>query len=407
MDLDDPELRPEFLFPISARAAHLARVHRAVTIPLLALTLLALLTRLCIRLRPISRFGWDDALILLGFLCAITDWALLQCGMFLTPQPIPLDTVTSAIKYAYLGTFFWVLAMTCIKASIAITLLRIPLVHRAWRPFLFTILSIQALYFIGDTIYIFAGCRPLHAAWDASVVGANCADVRTDVLVSSIGSALNAMTDLLLSVAPMLVLAKLRRPRRERVLVCGLTGMGLFASGASVAKAVNVGRRGKVEDDWALAMSIATWTVVEQLIAVLAACSPSLKGPIESLLGRCGILLTGHRGSKVSFMDMLRSRSERKRGAREMEVDLPVEEGMEVGRSGPVVFRDGEDLEEKVARTYAARKAARQARRERRRAREESESAEKPQKQVVEWSGSDSNVKERGALSGYVHAIPE
>lgn len=405
MDLDDPDPRPESFFPISARAAHIARVHRAVTIPLLALTLLALLTRLCIRLRPISRFGWDDALILLGFLCAITDWALLQCGMFLTPQSIPSATVTSAIKYAYLGTFFWVLAMTCIKASIAITLLRIPLVHRAWRPFLFTVLAIQALYFVGDTIYIFAGCRPLHAAWDAS--RANCADVRTDVLVSSIGSALNAMTDLLLSVAPMLVLAKLRRPGRERVLVCGLTGMGLFASGASVAKAVNVGRRGKVEDEWALAMSIATWTVVEQLVAVLAACSPSLKGPIESLLGRCGILLTGHRGSKVSFMDMLRSRSGRKRGgAGEVEVDLPVEEEMR-GRSGPVVFRDGEDLEEKVARTHAARKARRQARRERRRAREEIESAGRPQKEVVQWSGSDSKVKDRGALSGDVISIPE
>ncbi|KAK0753724.1 hypothetical protein B0T18DRAFT_397712 [Schizothecium vesticola] len=406
MDPDDPEPRLEVLFPISARAAHFARVHRAVTIPLLALTLLALLTRLCIRLRPISRLGWDDALLLLGFLCAITDWAFLQRGMFLTPQSIPFDTVTSAIKQAYLGTFFWVLAMTCTKASIAVTLLRIPLVHRAWRPFLFTILSIQALYFIGDTIYIFVGCRPLHAAWDTSVVGAKCADVETDVLVSSIGSALNAMTDLLLSMAPMLVLAKLRLPRRERVLVCGLTGMGLFASGASVAKAVNVGRRGKAEDDWALAMSIATWTVVEQLVAVLAACSPSLKGPIENLLGRCGILLTGHRGSKVSFADMLRSRSERNRGAREIEVDLPVEEGMEI-RSGPVVFRDGEDLEEKVESSYAARRARRQARRDRRRAREGSESAGKPQEGVVEGSGSNGKVKEIGGLSGNVHVIPE
>ncbi|KAK0619492.1 hypothetical protein B0T14DRAFT_411387, partial [Immersiella caudata] len=292
-------------FPITPHASHLARVHLAVTIPLLTLTILTLLTRLYIRLRPspgIPRnFGWDDLLILLGFASTIAEIALLQREMFLSPQAVSFATFTEAIKHAYLAIFFWNLGMMLIKASIALTLLRIPLGHRAWRPFLYGIVAVQMVWFVGDTVYIFGvKCRPLQAAWDLEVAlggQAECTDVRTDVLVSSIGSALNVVTSLLLSVAPMVVLAGLRRPRRERVLVCGLMGLGMFASGASIVKAVKVGEwdRAAVEDTWALAMEVATWTVVELLVAVLAACSPSLKGPIEGLLGKCGILLTGRR----------------------------------------------------------------------------------------------------------------
>ncbi|KAK0653039.1 hypothetical protein B0T16DRAFT_427288 [Cercophora newfieldiana] len=288
------------MFYISDRAVDLARVHMAVTVPLLVLTLLPLSARLHHRVRPISRFGWDDALILLGFACTITDWGLLAREMFFSPQLINYDTLTHAVKHQFLGIFFWCVAMICIKTSIALTLLRIPLEHPAWRPFLFVTIAVQTIWFIGDTIYMFVKCRPLSANWDLSISAGQCADVQTDVLVSSIGSALHVVTSLALSIAPMLVLAKLRRPLRERILVCVLTGMGIFSSVASVIKAVKVGQWRGADDEWAYAISIATWTIVEQLVAVIAACSPSLKGPIESILGRCGINLT--QTSNFSFV---------------------------------------------------------------------------------------------------------
>ncbi|KAK4450385.1 hypothetical protein QBC34DRAFT_461966 [Podospora aff. communis PSN243] len=377
MDPDDPD-PPGFPHPISPLASHLARVHLAVTIPLLILTLLPLLTRLYLRLHPKpphpQTFGWDDLLILLGFAATIAEIALLQREMFLSPRSISFATFTSALQHAYLAIFFWNLGMLLIKASIALTLLRIPLDHWGWRPFLYGIVAVQMVWFVGDTVYIFGlKCRPLRAAWDLRVwaeAGSECTSTKTDVLVSSIGSAINVVTSLLLSVAPMAVLAKLRRPRRERLLVCVLTGIGLFASGASIVKAVKVGRwdTNEVEDTWALAMQIATWTVVELLVAVLAACSPSLKGPIEGLLGRCGILLTGRREEEFGFAGEHGGRS---RGERELEVQMRGEEVSMLempGRSGPVVFREGEELEGKEDSTTAKRKAARKARREARRA---------------------------------------
>lgn len=422
MDPDPPDPLP---LAITPSAAHAARVHLGVTLFLLLLTLPPLLTRLYIRLRPTPHFfSHDDSLILLGFLSALTNWGLLQPSMFLTPRLLSYSESTTALKYAYLSLFFWGLSMLATKASIALTLLRIPLEHRAWKPSLYALVVLQGGYFVADTVYLFVGkCRPLSAAWDLveRQRGAECVGVDTDVLVSSIGSGVNVVTSLLLSVAPMLVLAKLRRPRRERVLVCVLTGMGLFASGTSVAKAVKVGRWGRAAEgeEWELGVEVATWTVVEMFVAVLAACSPSLKGPIENLLGRCGILLLdatgtrrGEEAPRVGFVDGVRLRVERRRGTREREGEREreVEVGMNaLGRSGPVVFREGEDLEGKGEGSYTARRERRRARRERRRgreggrAREEGESAGRVGEESRTYGGS----KDAVVSGGNVHVIPE
>ncbi|KAK0737964.1 hypothetical protein B0T18DRAFT_303265, partial [Schizothecium vesticola] len=190
----------------------------------------------------------------------------------------------------------WNAAMTCIKISVALSLLRIP-VNRAWTVFLWTVTATQVAYFIGNTVYAFLyaflACVPLHGIWDLTVTDAHCLGPASPRIVSNVESAVNITTDFLLSLAPMVLLWGLRRPLRERILVCGLMGIGLFASVACIVKAVVVRQWGDpAVDAWELAMAIATWTIIEQLLAVLAVCSPSLKGPLQRILGRFGILLT-------------------------------------------------------------------------------------------------------------------
>jgi hypothetical protein len=200
--------------------------------------------------------------------------------------------------------------MTCIKISVALTLLKrfhpVSYTTRWWRPMLITLIVVQLLYFVANMVYNFTKCRPLVAAWDMSTPGAFCYTQRADFIFSLTGSVINITTDVALSVSPLVaVLWRLRRPLPERILVCCLTGVGLLASSASIAKAVVVAQwhpelPPEELDSWAMAVSIATWTVAEQLIAVFAACSPALKGPIERALGRCGIVLS----SKMQTADI-------------------------------------------------------------------------------------------------------
>jgi hypothetical protein len=226
---------------------------------------------------------------------------MLQFEMHMTPQTISISTATNAMKLAYLAIPVWNAAMTCIKISVALTLLRIP-VNRLWTVFLHTVASLQVAYFIGNSVYTFFACRPLAAIWDFSIADAICLGPASSRIASNVGSGINITTDLTLSLAPIVVLWNMRRPLRERILVCALMATGLFASAASIVKAVIVREWGDPNvDTWALATSIATWTILEQLLAVLAACSPSLKGPLQRLLGQFGILLTRY-NSRISFI---------------------------------------------------------------------------------------------------------
>jgi len=205
------------------------------------------------------------------------------------------------MKLSYLAIPVWGAAMTCIKISVALSLFRIP-VNRLWNVFLYSATAVQVAYFIGNTVFAFLACRPLAGIWDASVTDAYCLGSKASLIASYVGSAVNITTDLLLSLAPMVMLWNLHRPLRERILVCCLMGMGLLASVACIVKAIIVRQWGRTDIDvWAQAMSIATWTMTEQLVAVMAACSPSLKGPLERVLRRCGILIV-HYNSQLSFV---------------------------------------------------------------------------------------------------------
>lgn len=210
--------------------------------------------------------------------------------MFLWPQNITWEESLTAVTYAYFAIILWCFAMTLIKTSIVLTLLRLPL-RRTWKVMLYIILAVQLCFGFSNTMYNLFKCRPYHAAWDMSVYPRQCVSEHIDVIVSHLGSSMNIATDLLLSIAPMVIFWNLRRPLRERILICSLTGIGLFATVASIMKVVVITQWTAADDRWATAVSIATWTVTEQFVSILAACSPSLKKPIERLLDKLGIPL--------------------------------------------------------------------------------------------------------------------
>ncbi|GAB1317798.1 Rhodopsin domain-containing protein [Madurella fahalii] len=292
--------------PVSDNAAYLAQVFIGVTSTLMALCIITFGTRIYQRVVPVWKVGLDDYFIVAGFILTVADWAMLFPQMVPTPGLIPIERGVQAGKHSWLAIPIWGLSMTCIKISIALTLLRIQGNHRSWRIFLYTVIGVQAIYGIGNTIFDLAiACQPLAAAWDMTVQmqGGRC--VSTEVMrgVSNLGSSINITTDVLLSLAPATFLRKLNRPLRERVFVCVLMGMGLFASCSSIVKTVIIKDWGDPfapVDFWAMGVSICTWTALEQLLGVLAACVPAMKGTFQRCLGAVGVSLTESRSQQRS-----------------------------------------------------------------------------------------------------------
>jgi hypothetical protein len=228
----------------------------------------------------------------------------------MVPQPgfVTLDRSMLAAKNSWLAIGVWGLSMTCIKLSVALTLLRIQGSQRNWRIFLYTLMSLQTIYGIGNTLFNLAiACRPLAAAWGGSSdPGATCVSVSAMRAVSNLGSSINITTDVLLSLSPATFLRRLNRPLRERVFVCALMGMGLLASVSSIVKTVLVRdwgaptAAGPDDDWWAAGVALCTWTALEQLLGVLAACVPAMKGVLQRCLGAMGVSLTESRSQQRS-----------------------------------------------------------------------------------------------------------
>ncbi|KAK4166907.1 hypothetical protein QBC43DRAFT_332107 [Cladorrhinum sp. PSN259] len=298
-----PELLPPGII-INERAAYLAQVFIVVTSILTALCTITFCTRIYQRIFPVWKVGLDDYFIVVGFALAIADWALLFPLMVPQPGLISFERGMNAGKHSWLAIPIWGLSMTCIKISIALTLLRIRGSERGWRIFLYTIMGVQAIYGVGNTVFDLAiACRPLSAAWDVFTPGGKCVSVEVMRAVSNLGSSINITTDVLLSLAPATFLRKLNRPLRERVFVCVLMGMGLFASVSSIMKTVIIKDWGDptAEDWWAMGVSICTWTALEQLLGVLAACVPAMKSIFQRCLGKVGVSLTESRSQRAGY----------------------------------------------------------------------------------------------------------
>ncbi|KAK3995529.1 hypothetical protein QBC44DRAFT_18682 [Cladorrhinum sp. PSN332] len=336
----------EILFPVSDQNVELAKSYVVTTSIALVASLIPFAARIYVRIRPLWRLGWDDYLIGAGFACAIVDWGIFFPAMYLSPGSISLSDLRIAAMRSHLAVPVWSLAMTLIKTSVVVTLLRLPL-RLTSRAVLYTMLVTQVAYCIAAVSYQMFRCRPIQAAWDIMIIDAKCPSSHVTVIVSTIGSAINITTDVVLSVAPTVIFWNLRRPLRERILICALSCIGFVASGASVLKAIIIATSQGEKDMVSMGLRVSKWTVIEQFVSVTAACSPALKRPIEYVLAKCGIVLIQPE-SAISFVHMgsRHERSERRTRRRQSIELLEGEEAIRRhgndGSSSPRLNRVGD-----------------------------------------------------------------
>ena len=236
--------------------------------------------------------------------------------MYTQPTLITEDQRLWTRKYGFLAIPIWGIAMMFIKVSIAMMMLRIQPNVLWWRIFCFFIMSILIGYGVANTFFILLQCQPLEASWDVTVLqtvdGASCLPQTGILIMSNLGSGINIATDVLLSLAPTLFLWKLKRPLKEKILVGALMGLGMFASVASIVKATLVKEfGGSTKDPWALVISIATWTALEQILIMIASSAPFLKPLVQAGLHKIGWTLSGTSAARSGYGNNYRGQSAR------------------------------------------------------------------------------------------------
>ncbi|KAE9364744.1 hypothetical protein N431DRAFT_421915 [Stipitochalara longipes BDJ] len=290
----DPSLDPNQV-PVSIEAQHAAVIYLGVTVPLYTIALSTLVARITFKLRSSVRIGLDDYLIIIGFVLATIDWALLTAAVaWCTPASIKFTTPSIAqqsIKLSVIGIPFWGFSIGFIKLSVAVLLLRFQR-SRPWRLFLYALFSLLALVTLGSCLVSILQCIPLSAVWDPTgpeAATAKCMGTKPVRVVSNFVGGFSIATDLVLSLFPLTFMITLRRPRVEKILISCLMAVGLAASAASIMKAIVIQKWVNDPDGMFVGFTICTLAAIEMLVGSIAACLPCLKSTVQGLLIRCGV----------------------------------------------------------------------------------------------------------------------
>lgn len=118
------------------------------------------------------------------------------------------------------------------------------------------------------------------------------------------------LLDLALALMPIQLIRTLHRTHREKILICTLMAMGLFATGIAGYK-MTLSTKVFKGDPLSTTVELSLWNRLEELVGIIAACMPCLKSHAERLLKRIGVLSTNIGMSKPSFVMSLEEQGAR------------------------------------------------------------------------------------------------
>ncbi|KAM7211422.1 hypothetical protein V8F06_013200 [Rhypophila decipiens] len=258
--------------------------------------------RLYTRMRPTPHVGWDDGAVVLALIASG-----FQIGFLLAAIPhgfgrhnfyLPIPSQIEAGRLLLVSQFPWGWGVAFGKISIALLLMRFKRTT-PWKIFLWIMIAIQVLSAMTANIIQGAQCKPIEASWNPMILmtdpTASCWDPNNVQASVYVMGAIAVTTDVVFALIPVSFLRKVQRPMREKVVLGFLMGLGVFSAAAVVVKLTYLGPFGKSQDPLYDIVPLATWSVVEELLGIIAACVPTLKSPFEKVLRRVGLLSTARR----------------------------------------------------------------------------------------------------------------
>lgn len=197
----------------------------------------------------------------------------------------------SALELLFISQVVWYWSITLVKLSVAILLLRLKR-SRNWRFLMYGIMTLLLLVAIMATCFQFLQCRPFSIFWDPGVLRRGRLQCFSRKAIDGnivVFSSVQVSVDLIFSFIPITFIAKLNRPRREKVFMCVLMGLGLFASVAAIVRTLYIRNINRTTDFFRMNVSVALWAVIEQQFALIAATIPTLKAFLEKSLLKLGL----------------------------------------------------------------------------------------------------------------------
>ncbi|KAF1923839.1 uncharacterized protein M421DRAFT_302964 [Didymella exigua CBS 183.55] len=214
----------------------------AVSILLAIITLLVACLRIWVRLGLLTGLTrvWktEDYLFVLALVPFIPSvvWAIIAVhyGVGLRDADLPSSLyAVRAGEYIVYWEVMYFVSSTLIKSAIGFTCIRIDQRKRVTYPVLLNIF-IMWLTAALALMFVFVNCRPLAATWNPAL--GTCQQMISLETVSYIVSAVQALTDWVSAFVPCYIVSKLQMPRRTKITIVFILGLGILASIATIIR---------------------------------------------------------------------------------------------------------------------------------------------------------------------------
>ncbi|KAI1131367.1 hypothetical protein F5Y10DRAFT_287143 [Nemania abortiva] len=296
-----------------------AHVLIGVVVPVLSVATLSVALRIYTRTCLLKQVGADDYLALLSLLLAIAT-GVSECvntthglGKHAWDLQGP-DEVVAYFKNFYVNIAFYNAGLLVVKLTFLTQYYRVLVLKR------FQTVCAVAMITVGawGLSQIFVGlfiCTPVAGFWDTTL-DATCIPVPQQWYINAGG---NIVTDIIVFVLPLPVLAHLKLPRVQRLSLVGIFSFGFFTCAISVIRIKFLGQGGDFSYE---NVEASIWSITELCSGVTCVCLPTLRPFVSQFipklagtLHRSSIGYLRHSPSPVT--DIVEGRKHTRHGSKE------------------------------------------------------------------------------------------
>ncbi|KAI1452424.1 integral membrane protein [Annulohypoxylon moriforme] len=239
------------------------------------LTPIFLVVRISSRLKTGSGLGWDDYTIIVSWI--VSSLLIAACmhgfGQHIYEITVPEQILT--LKLYYVAQAFYKLTLNLTKASVILLYLRIFL-QRWFKISCYVLLSIILGYMVATFASSIWQCTPIARAWDKSIPG-TCIGVTANWYANA---GFSIATDIAILVLPMQPIYRSNLPTKQKWALIIVFALGIFVTITSILRMQTLNFSSTSSDPTYDVVS-STWTVIEENVAIICACLPMCKGPLN------------------------------------------------------------------------------------------------------------------------------
>ena len=187
---------------------------------------------------------------------------------------LSIEQYRNFLKYYYLDTAQFFIALATCKISICLFLLRLSQFNKLRRSLYgliaFLIITHLALFFLE----VFQ-CLPVDKVWNLDVAG-KCMSEQTIMNILIAQCVISFLTDFICAAFPIVLLRNLHIKRQSKIALCCLMGLGIITGGIAIARTATAWQVKSEDLSW-VGVPNAMTRIFEVNIGNIAACVPILK----------------------------------------------------------------------------------------------------------------------------------